>query len=388
MTAMELSDAVMTRLRALEVDIERHGDDTLVLRRLPVCPSLFNKEHTNVLIKRTGNRSPFVVAVDEDLEYRGADGPLARLFAKAAKREGWRILLVQPGGAEKHLNDAVESILRALGETGTMPIPAAAPRDADDRDTFPVAGAVNLTALERAGDPPPVTGRAAEIEEIAACLLRLTETRMPLLTGAAGIGKTAVLRGAAKLLSSRRPECSLYAVDLGKLFAGTFLESERSALLAQTLEAAAADPRRIVALEHVELAVLQTNYGVYLVSDALDNGARLAATAFPEHLPEMLVEPLARRLCPIEIREMGATDSLHALEMWKERIAAHHSVDIDGHCLGASVAAAKRLEGYYPAKALSLLDAAAARASLAGTQVTGPEDVYYAARGFMVDDGV
>jgi hypothetical protein len=66
---------------------------------------------------------PLVVGVDEDLLYTGEDPRLARAFAAAGCRQGWRVLLL-PRGVVRDLNNAVEE---ALGVLGFAPPPVDAP---------------------------------------------------------------------------------------------------------------------------------------------------------------------------------------------------------------------------------------------------------------------
>ena len=61
-------------------------------------------------------------------------------------------------------------------------------------------------------------------------------------------------------------------------------------------------------------------------------------------------------------------------------LADHHGVEITPSCITAALRATADLDGALPGKALTVLDAAAARAALTGARVTGPDDVYFAAQ--------
>ena len=82
----------------------------------------------------------------------------------------------------------------------------------------------------------------------------------------------------------------------------------------------------------------------------------------------------------VELRELTAEQSAAVLAALREQLAAHHHIEIDDSCIRACTSAAQNLPGHFPAKALLLLDAAAAHASLAQANLIAADDIYFAAQ--------
>jgi len=82
---LELKRALAARLQDMRVRIEIPDANTVLFRSIPLSPSFFNKVRANLLIKRQQEGMPFLVCVDADLAYRGADPTLSRAFAGPQK---------------------------------------------------------------------------------------------------------------------------------------------------------------------------------------------------------------------------------------------------------------------------------------------------------------
>ncbi len=87
---LNLDFALRNKLEERAVSVMIRDAGTIHLLNVPANERYFNKNRTNILIKR----SPFMLCLDEDLEYRGADTVLARAFAGSARHKGWRVLLL------------------------------------------------------------------------------------------------------------------------------------------------------------------------------------------------------------------------------------------------------------------------------------------------------
>ncbi|NIA13575.1 MAG: hypothetical protein GWP08_05795 [Nitrospiraceae bacterium] len=376
---MQLERTLENRLTALDINFESRDPNTLVLNAVPVNTRFFNKERTNILVRRLGPAMPFLVCVDEDLKYVGADPALTRTFATGVQRQGWRGLVLRQD-RNAGVETIVEQALRLLGTDGEEPRMSAIDTASQSDTSLLAAFATDLTALVRNGARAPTVGRAEEIDQAAACLIRWSEAGLALVTGDSGVGKSNLLHGVAAKLATCRPELTLLTLDLSKLFAGALFDAERETMLCNLLDELAQTPERLVAIERLDLAVRETPHGPMLLIRALDNGVRLAGTAAPTYLPRFHAEPLGRRVHTIELEEMEPEETLGVLLNLREALGAHHRVEIDDSIARATVAAAGPLEGNYPAKAVTLLDAAAAKAALGGTHVIGLDDVYYAAK--------
>lgn len=379
---LELRRQLHDRLRRMSVEIRVPDVHTLVLARVPTNSSHFSQPQTNVLIKRPREGLPFLVCVDEQLEYTGTDEALARLFAANIKQSGWRAIM--PGRIRSgDLDEVVEMTLDALGAEGCDPevSSAQATPKPNDEPTFIESLGTDLSA-----SPAPLSvGRDSETHEVVSCLLRWGQARLPLVVGPSGVGKTNLMHAVARKLGESHPEMRVVAIDLAHLFAGTLFPGERDNLLTKLFSEAAESPDIVLALEHIELAVFEAAHGSSLLTSWLDRGARLLGSTLPEHLTHFGVEALARRVHPVELQEPSLAETLAILEALREPLAEHHGVDIDSAAVAVTVRVAADLAGHFPAKAIALLDAAAARASLSGLDVVGPDDVCVAADGGHAD---
>lgn len=175
-----------------------------------------------------------------------------------------------------------------------------------------------------------------------------------------------------------RRERQVLAVNTGALMAGTLFESEREALLMSLLREAG-EAGVILALEQAEWAVIGVPRGPVVLREALDRGTRLMATSSVDHASRFNVHPLASRLETIQLNELCAADSCRVLEALRPFISTHHGVEISSEVEDAVVERSRSMAGLLPGKAVILLDAAAAHASLTGNAAVTLMDVYLAA---------
>jgi ATP-dependent Clp protease ATP-binding subunit ClpA len=369
-----LEPGLKARLKQLRVRIDNPDADTLLLRNVPADSRCFSKPRTSVLVKRPRAGLPYLVCVDENLEYLGPDRELARAFALADRQQGWRV--VSAGvGVYPQAEDAVEQVLALLGAP-TAEVAAANARPGPARGLL-ARFAVNFTARVRDGSAPPTIG-CAEVAEQTATSLLSWQRRLPVLVGAPGLGKTNLLYQVARQLNEIRPDWQLLSVDLAALLAGTLWEGEREKLLNLVLEEAAAGGVTVLALERVELAVTAPSTP-WLLAGALDRGARLAATCLPPFVEKLAQGPLVRRMDLIEITELAREDAAAVLRHLRETLAAYHRVAIDAPVAEAAVARSLTLAGNLPDKAIAVLDAASARAAILRQAAVTLCDVYLAA---------
>ena len=110
--------------------------------------------------------------------------------------------------------------------------------------------AVNLNAQAQEGRIDPLIGRKLEVERTIEILCRRRKNN-PLYVGEAGVGKTAIAEGLARLIvEGRVPEvladCTIYALDMGALIAGTKyrgdFEKRLKSVVDRAEEAAGRDP--------------------------------------------------------------------------------------------------------------------------------------------------
>lgn len=353
-----LPPAVAHRLRQAGVRVELRDADTALLHDVPLDPGRFNKTNSNLLIKRPAGGLPFVLGVDEDLEYRGGDARLVHAFAAGARRQGWRLLRL--GGADGEVGAAVERALAALGFDGEEP--ALPPTGRAPGGLLAAFGEDLTAALPRL---PATVGRAEQLETLLASLDGW-RPRLPVVVGPPGAGKRQLLAAAAARLAAAHPSRRLLAVGLGSLFAGTMFDGERESLLAALLAESATQPGTLLALERLDLAVLDAPYGAFLLARALDQGVPLLGSTLPDLAAALRALPLAGRVVPVELAAAGRGRTLDVLRVVSSRVAEHHGVAIGESLLEPLLQRAAELPGCLPGKAVALLDAAAARARLAG----------------------
>ena len=92
-----LEPGLKAQLNHFKVRIDSPDEDTLLLRNVPADERCFNKARTSVLVKRPRAGLPFLVCVDEDLEYVGSDRELARAFSAGDRQQGWLVVTAGSG---------------------------------------------------------------------------------------------------------------------------------------------------------------------------------------------------------------------------------------------------------------------------------------------------
>ncbi|MFN3415949.1 MAG: type VI secretion system ATPase TssH [Caldimonas sp.] len=238
---------------------------------------------------------------------------------------------------------------------------------------------VNLTQRAREGHIDPVIGREAEIRQVIDILLRRRQNN-PILTGEAGVGKTAVVEGLALRIAcgdvpGALQGVALHVLDLGLLQAGASVKGEFENRLQQVIDEVRRSPQPIVLFIDEAHTLIGAggqpgqNDAANLLKPALARGElrTVAATTWSEYKKYFEKDAaLARRFQVVKVEEPSeavATDMLRAMVPLMER---HFGVRI---CDDA-VAEAVRLSHRYitarqlPDKAVGVLDTACARVAL------------------------
>ena len=238
----------------------------------------------------------------------------------------------------------------------------------------------DLTAQARAGKIDPVTGRDREITTLIDILLRRRQNN-PLLTGDAGVGKTAVAEGLALAIADGAvppalANVRLLALDIVALTAGAGMKGEFESRLKSVLESAArAVPAVILFIDEFHTLVgaggdAGTGDAANLMKPMLARGEirTLGATTWSEFKRHIEKDPaLTRRFQVVQIDEPSESLSVQMLRGLLPALEQHHQVWILDEALQAAVRLSHR---YIPArqlpdKAISLLDTACARVAIA-----------------------
>jgi type VI secretion system protein VasG len=241
---------------------------------------------------------------------------------------------------------------------------------------------IDLTARAREGDIDPVLGRDAEIRQVIDILTRRRQNN-PILTGEAGVGKTAVVEGfALRLASGDVPPAlqnvSIRTLDLGLLQAGAGVKGEFENRLKSVIDEVKSSPTPIILFidEAHQMIGAGGSAGqgdaANLLKPALARGElrTIAATTWAEYKKYFEKDAaLARRFQVVKVEEPdegAATEMMRGLVMTLEQ---HHKVRV----LNEAVIDAVKLSHRYisgrqlPDKAVSLLDTTCARIGLSQT---------------------
>lgn len=239
--------------------------------------------------------------------------------------------------------------------------------------------AVDLTEKAKKGEMDPVTGRDEEIRQIVDILMRRRQNN-PLLTGEAGVGKTAVVEGFAQRLARgdvppQLKEVKLLTLDIGLLQAGASMKGEFEQRLRQVIDEVQASPTPIILfIDEIHTLVgaggaAGTGDAANLLKPALARGnlRTIGATTWAEYKKYIEKDPaLTRRFQVVQVPEPDETKAILMLRGVASVLEKHHRVQLLDEAIEAAVKLSHR---YIPArqlpdKAVSLLDTACARVAV------------------------
>ena len=243
---------------------------------------------------------------------------------------------------------------------------------------------VDMTEVAASGKMDPIVGRDDEIRQIIDILLRRRQNN-PILTGEAGVGKTAVVEGFAQRLAANEvpPKLQgtkLFMLDLGLMQAGASMKGEFEQRLRSLIDEVQGSPIPII-LFIDEIHTLMgaggaagTGDAANLLKPALARGTlrTIGATTWMEYAKYFEKDPaMTRRFQPITIDEPSIDRACYMLRGILGPMEAHHGVRISDEAIVAAVNLSAR---YLPArqlpdKAVSLLDTAAARVAISQSTV-------------------
>lgn len=238
---------------------------------------------------------------------------------------------------------------------------------------------INLTEDAKQGKIDPVLGRDEEVRQIIDILIRRRQNN-PILTGEAGVGKTAVVEGFAQRVASGDVPDLLKGVvvrslDLGLLQAGASVKGEFENRLKSVISEVKASPVPIIIF--VDEAHTLIGAGgkegqgdaANLLKPALARGElrTIAATTWAEYKKYFERDPaLTRRFQVVKIEEPSEKDAINMMRSISRMLTNHHGVRIMDEAIVDSVKLSSRYitARQLPDKSVSLLDTACARVSL------------------------
>lgn len=267
-----------------------------------------------------------------------------------------------------------------------------APDTAPDTAPRPGGGALDrytsdLTAQARAGKIDPVLGRDAEMRAVIDVLTRRRQNN-PILTGEAGVGKTAVVEGFARRIAEGDvPEAlrhvALRTLDLGLLQAGAGVKGEFENRLKSVIEEVKASPKPVILFIDEAHTLIGAGGAAgqgdaaNLLKPALARGElrTIAATTWAEYKRHFEKDAaLTRRFQVVKVEEPAEPVAVAMIRGLVGTLEGHHGVRILDEAVGEAV----RLSARYipsrqlPDKAVSLIDTACARVAMSQTALPAP----------------
>src|SRR5258707_4459963 len=248
---------------------------------------------------------------------------------------------------------------------------------------------VDLTEKAGKGELEPIVGRDEEIRQVVDILMRRRQNN-PILTGEAGVGKTAVVEGfALRIVAGDVPpalkDVTLRTLDIGLLQAGASMKGEFEQRLRQVIEEVQQSPKPIILFideAHTLIGAggaAGTGDAANLLKPALARGTlrTVAATTWDEYKKHFEKDPaLTRRFQVVKIDEPSETKAILMMRGISAPLEKHHKVLI----LDEAIEAAVRLSHRYiparqlPDKSVSLIDTACARVAVSQHAVPAEVD--------------
>ncbi|HEV8378393.1 MAG TPA: type VI secretion system ATPase TssH [Tepidisphaeraceae bacterium] len=248
---------------------------------------------------------------------------------------------------------------------------------------------VDLTEKARKGEIDPIVGRDEEIRQVVDVLMRRRQNN-PILTGEAGVGKTAVVEGfALRIVAGDVPpqlrDVTLRTLDVGLMQAGASMKGEFEQRLRSVIEEVQASPKPIILFideAHTLIGAggsAGTGDAANLLKPALARGTlrTVAATTFDEYKKHIEKDPaLVRRFQVVKVDEPTEEKALLMMRGIATPFEKHHKVQILDEALEAAVRLSHRYipAAQLPDKAIKLIDTASARVAISQHAVPAEVD--------------
>ncbi|MEM7742249.1 MAG: type VI secretion system ATPase TssH [Pseudomonadota bacterium] len=265
---------------------------------------------------------------------------------------------------------------RTVGQPGEAAAAVSAQMGGDDALA---SYCTDLTESARAGQIDRVVGRDAEIRQVIDVLMRRRQNN-PILTGEAGVGKTAVVEGLAMRIAHgdvppALARARLLSLDVGLLQAGASMKGEFENRLRGVIEEVQASPVPIVLFVDETHTLIGaggnagTGDAANLLKPALARGTlrTIGATTWTEYRKHIEKDPaLTRRFQVVKVEEPDAEKAVLMMRGVASKLEQHHTVQI----LDEAIEAAVKLSARYiparqlPDKSVSVLDTACARVAI------------------------
>ncbi len=393
------------------------GDFDRILRHFEIEPDRFLRDIDRSLDQyKTGNGGrPQLAPSLEDVMREGWVISSINLGAARVRSGALLLAALNDRHLQRRLLDASPDLRRIKPEVLERELAAITAGSPEDREVFalgtgtPSAGGapgggpagagaggatpaldqytIDLTAEAQAGRVDPVLGRDAEIRQIIDILTRRRQNN-PILTGEAGVGKTAVVEGFALRIAAGDVPPILHGValrtlDLGLLQAGAGVKGEFENRLKQVIAEVRTSPRPIILFIDEAHTMIGAggqegqNDAANLLKPALARGElrTIAATTWAEYKRYFEKDPaLSRRFQVVKVDEPTEGAAVEMMRGLSPKLEKHHGVRILDGAVSASVKLSHR---YIPArqlpdKSVSVLDTACARVAIGRSATPAP----------------
>jgi type VI secretion system protein VasG len=247
----------------------------------------------------------------------------------------------------------------------------------------------DLTAKVREGSIDPIVGRDDEIRQCVDILMRRRQNN-PILTGEAGVGKTAVVEGFAhRIVAGDVPpalkDVRVLSLDVGLLSAGASMKGEFEQRLRSVIDEVQASPKPIILfIDEVHTLIgaggaAGTGDAANLLKPALARGTlrTIAATTWDEYKKHIEKDPaLTRRFQTVKIEEPDEDRCIRMIRAIVSAFEKHHNVLILDEAIDAAVRLSHRYipDRHLPDKGVSLIDTASARVAVSQHAVPAEVD--------------
>ncbi len=379
-------------LRACHADIDKlkKSIQSYIIENTPILPEKDEKETQPTLgFQRVLQRSVFHVQSAGKKEVNSTNV----LIAIFGEQESQAVYFLNEQGVSRldvvnyvshgitkaPENDQESSSGPTKGAFGSSPSVDKSDKEAATAKQPLEAYAVNLNQLAKQGKIDPLIGREYEVQRTIQILCRRRKNN-PLLVGEAGVGKTAIAEGLAKMIVDVDvpdviANSTIYSLDLGALLAGTKYRGDFEKRLKAVLGQLKKEPGSILFIDeiHTIIGAGSASGGVMdasnLIKPVLATGELrcMGSTTFQEYRGIFEKDhALARRFQKIDINEPSVEDTINILQGLKSHFEAHHNIKYTRAALESAAELSERYitDRHLPDKAIDVIDEAGANQRL------------------------
>ncbi len=383
MTVEHLLLALLDNAQAAQV-LRACGADLAILRKdlsgflednIPKISRKDNRDTQPTLgFQRVLQRAVFHVQSSGKKEVTGANV----LVAIFGERESQAVFFLEKQNVSRldvvnYISHGISKVEEENNNSENHESPAASSEDESNGESTTAknpleAYTVNLNEQALQGKIDPLIGRQQEIERTLQILCRRRKNN-PLFVGEAGVGKTAIAEGLARLVIEGR------VPDMGALLAGTKYRGDFEKRLKAILNQLVREPNAILFIDeiHTIIGAGAASGGAMdasnLIKPALNNGQLrcIGSTTYQEYRGIFEKDrALSRRFQKIDVPEPSVEDTVQILKGLKSRLEQHHDVKYAQPALrlAAELSARYINDRHLPDKAIDVLDEAGARQRL------------------------